>query len=118
MQHCRDEDQGAAGEAAVRGRRDVVVGAGGRRPRQLQRHRLLQLPQGRRAWGCHHDGDGDGDTKVAVVVQDEERLLRLPELQGHRATGRLRRPHEHRHQGQARHHPQESQLGRTVGRCV
>lgn len=39
VQQRGGQDQGAAGEGAVRGRRGLVVGAGGRRPRQLQLRR-------------------------------------------------------------------------------
>jgi hypothetical protein len=69
---------------------------------------LLQLPQGRRPGDAGGD-DGNNAREIAgggvLLVQDQERLLRLPRLQGRRQTGRLLRPHEHRHQGQARNHP-------------
>ena len=128
---CVSEDQGPVGEETVHGRRGVVVGAGERRPRQLQRRRkqqqtavivgwlslmdlwlhacmyagLLQLAQGRRG------PDGGAAAEVdPVVLQEEEWLLGVPRVHGRglSAGGRLRRLHEHGHQEEARHHPQES----------
>ena len=126
---CVSQDQGPGGEEAVHGRRGVVVGAGDRRPRQLQRRRkqqqtavivgwlslidlwlhagLLQLAQGRRG------PDGGAAAEVdPVVLQEEEWLLGVPRVHGGggglSAGGRLRRLHEHGHQEEARHHPQES----------